>query len=59
MFMQKTTVMVVTSSIFLGAVLGFNLTNELTINSNLNGHKRISGAMLKHQVSHFVIYKLE
>ena len=34
----------------LGAVLGFKLTNELAINSNLNGMRRLSGAMLKQQV---------
>ena len=35
----------------IGAVLGVKLTNEPMMNSNLNVQKRISGDLLKHQVS--------
>ena len=43
-------IIIVLHSYYIGAVLGFKLTNELAINSNLNGMRRLSGATLKQQV---------
>ena len=51
MQLHNSIVSIVFLIVIAGAVLGFKLTNEPRINSNLNSQQKISGELLKRQVS--------